>query len=464
VQCLIPGPPASDDFQHTNYPGFENDVFGLIRDYFNTFKENAPLLTFELHDAFITTFIRAALFNGSNPPKKPYDATSKTARFGPRLVQEEKYPFNASDSTENLLLDMFTPSPKKDNKLQAHRLITKREIKPRRILGLIPMNSPLIENENYEPMEEKSYDINKYKKITTTAHVHATEEPVFLETAFTTERSPKTRVISKAEIECSLGALRKPSTLNLGGGGSSDFAYENPHLELSPGDLVNHPKYSTLRATALITHSKVSSNASFEATLKGPPETDSVQEGKPETELTRPFDPQPPLNSKPPLPYRQRPYRSHSAFNLSDANQDRSIGYFPPLPPRSRGSIDLLGDQGFPQFLLSKYANSPSRSARNTMKILSGTKLRMSKLVSFEYTNFWKFNLISTSKISQFLGVMSTEGKQFAILSFRLLTLLLPSQNRRRLHLLLQFMRKLVQQDHLMLDVANTTRAIVRLF
>ena len=56
---------------------------------------------------------------------------------------------------------------------------------------------------------------------------------------------------------------------------------------------------------------------------------------------------------------------------------------------------------------------------------------------------------------------MTSEGKELAIVSFRLLTLLLPPKNRRHLQLLLRCMAKMSRNEKLMLDVAMTTRAVV---
>jgi len=56
---------------------------------------------------------------------------------------------------------------------------------------------------------------------------------------------------------------------------------------------------------------------------------------------------------------------------------------------------------------------------------------------------------------------MTTEGKELAIASFRLLTLLLPAKNRRHLQLLIRCMAKMSRNEKLMLDVAMTTRALV---
>lgn len=363
------GNDSKGEFGLPNYPGFENDVFVLIRDYFNAFKEESPLLTFELHDAFVTIFIRAQFTLNGNVKARMPTLTKRSRSMRYNEFVEEQYPFSASDSTENLLLDMFTPSPGM-HKCENH---FKESLFPRRIFGTLQSSVLEADRQDYDfkPMPDIhiSYHINRYTSQTALPVSTKPEEPVFLETAFTSDRSPITRIISTSEIESSLGALRKPSMQRLqphaksASSVSQQFAYENPVLQLSPADLINHPKYSKLlKATELNCISGKWSNASFEASLKTAP-AESINSYKfDECDLGR-------VGQE----GLCRPYRSKSAANLSDLNRDR-CGF---VQPQVR-SMNSLGC-GVRQSISSQYATSPSKSAQQTMLLFSGKEKGPSK-------------------------------------------------------------------------------------
>ena len=132
MKCLASWPHHNPN-EHPNYPGFENDVFKLIADYFNKtcVRGKGPLLTVGLYDAFVTSFIHAELFdfntrlyagksNSNAQAPTPAKYSNNTRQFHrwntfgtpATIFQEEQYPFNASESIENLLLDILTPDRK----------------------------------------------------------------------------------------------------------------------------------------------------------------------------------------------------------------------------------------------------------------------------------------------------------------------------------------------------------------
>lgn len=271
MKCLANWPNHTND--QPNYPGFENDVFKLVVDYFNKycFNGTGPLLSFGLYDAFITSFIQAELldFNtrlysakNANNTKTAFQKVptpmvdggigihsrqfKRWASIPSSKFNDEQYPFNASESVENLLFDILTPQTKS---------LRQRKFgigQPKRIFPETHLNSSI--NESIpEPMPVKPYNISRY-----TSSIANSTNPscYYYETAFTGNVSPLTRVISKTELQSSFGnslPLQNPacsfSKSNLTGIGPSfdqTYAYENPTLDLSGRELIYHPKYSKL--------------------------------------------------------------------------------------------------------------------------------------------------------------------------------------------------------------------------
>ena len=63
-----------------SYPGFENDVFEVVKDYFLTLlHRNGPLITYSLFDIFVSAFIKAeavgltAVAAAASSPPQPHE-------------------------------------------------------------------------------------------------------------------------------------------------------------------------------------------------------------------------------------------------------------------------------------------------------------------------------------------------------------------------------------------------------
>lgn len=343
-----------------NYPGFENDVYKLITDYFGSAFSRRPLLTFELYDAFITTFIRAELFdfNARLYSSKTTSASRSrlchqlnlpfTTAAGSRtpqassIVSEEQYPFNASDSVENLIMDILTPSALRDVARRGRGIASR--IQPKRIIpisvpqpqqsgeqnvSLNPMEDSVLKAVP-QPMSARSFNVDKYRN------------PFFFETAFTGGESPVTRVVSETELKSTFCTLpRKPHNVPVGPMTTPPrFVYENPNLELSASDMIYHPKYTRVLKSGMVCGNQTPTNHSF-YNYSNPSESFGSSD-----------------NSF----HRNLPNRSHSSVNLSDATRDRS----PYVPGMSR----FVGRN--PQGIAAEYAKSPSKSARRTLDYYYG--------------------------------------------------------------------------------------------
>ncbi|ODN00091.1 DEP domain-containing protein 1B [Orchesella cincta] len=412
-----PNSRTSSEVCHVNYPGFENDVFKLITDYFTSYN-GCPLLTYELYDAFITTFIRAELFDFNarlysckttstsrsrlcHQLNLPYSTTVGNRTPIPNnLATEDQYPFNASESVENLIMDILTPAAIREAARRGRGITSK--IQPKRIL---PVSAPALEvsmnpmedsvlKSVPEPMSAKSYNADRYRN------------PFFFETAFTGVNSPVTRVVSETELKSTFCTLpRKGSTVQVGPMSTPPrYVYENPGLDLSASDMIYHPKYSRILKSTDIVNVSPTPNYSF---YNYSNQSDSF--GSSDASF-----------------HRSLPQRSHSSANLSDAYRDRS----PYIPGAGR----MLGRN--PQGIAAEYAKSPSKSARRTLDYYYGADACVP-------------------------GLMTPEGKRMAVASFRLLTLLLPPSRRKHLQILLRFMSKVAKNEKLMLDVAMTSRALI---
>ncbi len=319
-------------------------MFKLVCDYFASYKEN-PLLTHELHDAFITTFIRAELLDFNT---RLYSAKTGGGRShklpAPGFHTEEQYPFNASESVENLILEILTPA--NGNGRASH--YNHKRIKPKRIF----MDDNELDRDSSsvpQPMPSQSYSLSRYAAARFTP-----ANPFFYETAFTTEKSPITRVVSKTELKSSFGTLplRARSGTNL----DSRFAYENPMLQLSPSDMINHPKYSRiLEAEDLANKGELSSYSflEYEGSLNQNPQP----RHSPTSRSIRTFDGNFGLDEF------QGPSRCKSAADLSDGCRDRS----PYVPAYGRAAA--MSSRGG---LAAQYANSPSRTVRKTLDFYYG--------------------------------------------------------------------------------------------
>ncbi|CAL8088665.1 unnamed protein product [Orchesella dallaii] len=310
-----PNSRTSSEVCHVNYPGFENDVFKLITDYFTSYN-GCPLLTYELYDAFITTFIRAELFdfNARLYSSKTTSASRSrlchqlnlpyTASVGNRtplpnnLTTEEQYPFNASESVENLIMDILTPAAIREAARRGRGVTSK--IQPKRIIpvaapalevSMNPMEDSVLKSVP-EPMSAKSYNTDRYRN------------PFFFETAFTGVNSPVTRVVSETELKSTFCTLpRKGATVQVGPMSTPPrYVYENPSLELSASDMIYHPKYSRILKSTDMVNASPTPNYSF---YNYSNQSDSF--GSSDASF-----------------HRSLPQRSHSSANLSDAYRDRS--------------------------------------------------------------------------------------------------------------------------------------------
>jgi len=386
--------------EHVNYPGFENDVFKLIVDFYKSYK-GVPLLTKELYDVFITAFIKAELFdfncrlystktnpgNSANvtplvssfmPQNKKFSSKRPTSMLTVPTYQnkglnyaQEPYPYNASESVENLVMEILTPTVASGRK---SRCRVKR-LEPTQLFGTRP-RSPKASNtfncrtsrEDIQsssssltsdfrsttlplPMSPKNYNVSKY------------QNPVFFETAFTGIESPITRVVSHTELKCTLPRAAKNygNSIRVSPGAMSspaDYAYVNPVLELSASDMINHPKYSDVVKTGEIidddesptTFSFIDYSAQSFLNSSSSSGCSSMNQSGCE-DMSLGFS-------------RRKPNRSASAANLSDDVVDRS----PYAPWKEKPSKRLVGAHT----LATQYANSPSKSARRTLEFYYG--------------------------------------------------------------------------------------------
>ena len=80
MKCLAnwsPDKRRQIDANIPSYPGFENDVFEVVKDYFETLlHKNGPLTTYKLFDIFVSAFIKAEAVGVSMmgaPPKQKFE-------------------------------------------------------------------------------------------------------------------------------------------------------------------------------------------------------------------------------------------------------------------------------------------------------------------------------------------------------------------------------------------------------
>lgn len=352
-------------------------MYKLITDYFASFSSQ-PLLTFELYDAFITTFIRAELFDFNARLYSSKTTSASRSRLCHQLnlpfssgningtpqpsnvATEEQYPFNASDSVENLIMDILTPSTLRDAARRGRAIASR--IQPKRLIQIPP--KPQMESVSMNPMEDsilravpqpmsaKSFNADKYRN------------PFFYETAFTGGESPVTRVVSETELKSTFCTLpRKGQTVQVGPMTTPPrFVYENPNLELSASDMIHHPKYSRiLKSDIGCGNQTPTRNHSFYNYSNSNP-SDSF--GSSDSSF-----------------HRTLPNRSHSSVNLSDATRDRS----PYVPGISR----FLGRN--PQGIAAEYAKSPSKSARRTLDYYYGADACVPGKLPFVFCNLSLF-------------------------------------------------------------------------
>ncbi|CAG7833468.1 unnamed protein product [Allacma fusca] len=425
-----------------SYPGFENDVYKLISDYFLQFQNKTPLLTYALYDAFITCFIRAELFdfnsrlysakmaNASRSRlfQQPQPTLMKTVSFAtqsPMFKMEDQYPFNASESVEDLILDILTPSTQRNRKWKPDSM----GLNPRKNLfssnknacdlasndkSLREVNHSFMNDSIFSavprPMSTNNYDVNRYTL------------PLYYETAFTGNETPITRVVSRTELKASLGKKSNSALKVRVPAASADaildgnaYAYENPNLELSGSDLINHPKYSKILQSAELEQigspNVASSFWNYASSSAERVKTRSTKSSSPPVNGHASSSL---LDDK----FIGKPLRAYSAVNLTDASKMRDRQLL-------SSTLPVPGHK----------SPSPWTPARNSLAVY--------------YAN-------SPS-------LMTSDGKRLAIISFRLLTLLLPPTNRRHLQILLRFMAKTSKNDKLMLDVAASTRAVFKM-
>lgn len=356
-------------------------------DYFKSYSGH-PLLTFGLYDAFITTFIRAELFDFN---ARLYSAKTTSASrtmlchqlnlpFGSNsagcrtplpnsLTKEDQYPFNASESVENLIMDILTPSAIREA-ARRERGVNSR-IQPKRIIpATVPAPTQMVENVSMNPMEDsviravpepmsaKSYTTDRYKN------------PFFFETAFTGCNSPVTRVVSETELKNTFCTLpRKAATVPIGPMSTPPrYAYENPNLELSASDMIYHPKYSRiLKSSGIAASGSQTPNCSSFCNYSSNSDSFGYSDAS--------F-------------HRNLPSRSHSSVNLSDAVRDRSP-YVPSVGTFLRRN---------PQGIAAEYARSPSKSARRTLDYYYGADACVPGNLCFLFVcliNVWLVNALS---------------------------------------------------------------------
>lgn len=111
---------------------------------------------------------------------------------------------------------------------------------------------------------------------------------------------------------------------------------------------------------------------------------------------------------------------------------------------------------------LRLYQNSPSKrliGRRKGLEFYYGAKAcRPGNYFSDDYICIRDSNSIYGHCLS---GLVTPEGKAMAIESLQLLTLLLPPDHRRKLHLLLRFMAKVTSNTQLVLDKEIPTKTLV---
>ncbi|XP_052243752.1 DEP domain-containing protein 1B-like isoform X3 [Dreissena polymorpha] len=76
MKCLAYWPDKTDE-NLPNYPGFEKDVFRVVKDYFCGLKE--PLMTYNMYEVITNVFVKATNHGKSHPGVEPYFKGSSSA-------------------------------------------------------------------------------------------------------------------------------------------------------------------------------------------------------------------------------------------------------------------------------------------------------------------------------------------------------------------------------------------------
>ena len=379
LSCMYTGPNNhTQENGVPNYPGFENDVFKLVCDYFVQYQKDCPLLTYDLYDAFITCFIRAELFDFnsrlysakiSNASRsrvfqvQQSELSTTTTAKSPMFRMEDQYPFNASESVENLILDILTPSATYPHPRKRFIPQNQMGFNPRKTLFAdapaekyqstsLPRpsasaNDSITSIPVPKPMAPKNYELVRYTM------------PLYYETAFTGGETPITRVLSHTELKASMdertnsqSRIRPPAASANAILDGNTYAYENPTLELSASDMINHPKYSHI-AEACILRSNQTPSSSFWNENSASSRNTSVNGLTSNSLIDDKF-------------MGSRPSRAMSAGNLMDAT----------TKSRPANVTVTVNGQRMPwtpgQSLAAHYAMSPSKSVRRMLEFYYG--------------------------------------------------------------------------------------------
>jgi hypothetical protein len=157
-------------------------VFPVVCDYFASYKRIPS--DHRLHDAFITAFIRAELLNFNTRLYGARTGGSSSLTHLAGFPHGKQYPFNASESVENLILEILTPA----NGRASH--YNHKRIKPKRIF--MDDNEARSDSSIPQPMPSQSYSLSRYAAARFTPPIR-----FFYERLPSRRKKPITRVVKK---------------------------------------------------------------------------------------------------------------------------------------------------------------------------------------------------------------------------------------------------------------------------
>ncbi|XP_071118209.1 DEP domain-containing protein 1B-like [Haliotis cracherodii] len=425
MKCLARWPEKVDD-NLPSYPGFEKDVFGVVKDYFCGLAE--PLMTFEMYEVITNVFVQSEnrLPRHSSPSNASNRSTPKSATW-------------SYASLENLLIDIVR-STGIDTSPHQHRL------------GL--HSSSTLNLSTFNPAAE-STNIHIEKKYGSSPELKVTR----YETAFGPENKTVTRVFYTNGVatdygHCGYGLEEscmplethfdmEPETSSSSASNSSQVNFERAQ---SLERLNMEPLRTTSdRGTDYCYNYSANSSGFYETP---PSQRDSFHSVK-----------------------------SHNSGNNSARSTRSARGYISRTSARNSSSVSSNHKPVLDGAKLQRNNRMFSASSPDLPGLANSAPRTMSRIpdkntfelhgpnISMADLNSPEKNTSGSSSFrwrrSAFLNLGSEDTEERTRRALRLVCLLLPPANRRRLQLLLKLMYKMCNNQDLCLDRTQTTRQLL---